>query len=250
MPDHPAAWEALARAEESLPAAILFHSFRTYIYAKAFLDVQIADRPRIDAREAASSQPGSRSLQPLHAIFAACLYHDLGTSTEFDQSPLRFEIDGADEMANLLRTHGTDEDAIHDSWLAVTLHDTPGVPDRLGGSVRAVRPAIRADFGAEPPAADQLPAGISTKADLEAILPRLDVEKVLGDAVVRQGLENLQQGARRMLARRAGTLQEGESRVDRSEQAVPKLMGHGRTLSCHRHSTKRAFKCGFLYCHN
>ncbi len=190
VPDHPAAWEALAKAEEKLPAAILNHSFRTYIYAKAFLNTQQADRPLIDGLKTNYLSPVRPFFIPLEALFVACIYHDLGTSTDYDETPVRFEIDGADEIALVLRKHGLDESVIYDSWLASALHDTPGVPDRLGGSIRAVRLGIRADFGGEPPAANVLPDGISSREDLNAALPRLDIEKVLGDAVVRAGLTN------------------------------------------------------------
>ncbi len=111
VPDHPAAWEALVRAEEALPAAILHHSFRTYLYAKAFLDEQFSQRTSIEAHETSYISPIRTQFSPLHALFVACIFHDLGTSSRFDENPVRFEIDGcgrdgppASEAPGLLMT--------------------------------------------------------------------------------------------------------------------------------------------------
>ncbi len=52
-----------------------------------------------------------------------------------------------------------------------------------------LRLAILSEFVYEAPAANLLPEGIDNKGDLEATLPRLGIEQVLSDSVVRQGLQ-------------------------------------------------------------
>ncbi len=188
VPDHPACWEALALAEEKLPVAILNHSFRTFIYAKAFLETQASDRAAIKAFQADYVSPVRSLFGPLYSIFVACILHDLGVSSDYDKSPERFEIIGGDLTAEILRKHGADEELIHETWLATVLHDTPGIPRRLGGSIRAVRLAIEAEFSSLEPEASHLPENTKNKGAVEVELPRLDIEKVLGDAVVRQAL--------------------------------------------------------------
>jgi hypothetical protein len=59
--------------------------------------------------------------------------------------------------------------------------------------VRAVRLAVRADFGSHPPpAAKMMPGGADTMDVIRWKLPRLEIEKDLGDAVVRQTLVDAQ----------------------------------------------------------
>ncbi|KAH8881487.1 hypothetical protein GQ53DRAFT_511559 [Thozetella sp. PMI_491] len=188
IPDHPASFEAIEIAEKKLPASILNHSFRTYLYAKAFLEVQEDDRAAIKALKTDYLSPVRTFFAPLHSIFVACILHDVGTASEFDRNPERFEITGADLIAQVLRRHGADEDLIHESWLAAVLHDTPGIPNHLGGSARAVRLGIQSEFGNTVPDPAKLPEGLKTKEAVEAELPRLDIEKILGDAVARQAL--------------------------------------------------------------
>lgn len=92
----------------------------------------------------------------------------------------------------LLRRYGEDEASIREAWLAISLHSSGGIAERMSGMVRAVRLAVRADFGTYPvPDLGGLGPGLAS-ADgwdmLERELPRLDIEKDLGDAVVRQCL--------------------------------------------------------------
>lgn len=177
VPDHPACWEALKLAQESLPPSIFNHSFRVFLYTQALVDSPV---PAVDAIGVSSILSVS---VPSHVLFAACILHDIGTAKEHDSAPNRFEVVGADVAADILRSHGTDEQAIREAWLAIALHDSPHIAERVGGLVRAVRLGVRADFGSYPP-----PPVRSADVITEQ-LPRLEIEKDLGDAVVRQILE-------------------------------------------------------------
>ncbi|KAK3392805.1 hypothetical protein B0H63DRAFT_554293 [Podospora didyma] len=204
MPSHPACAEALAMAKASLPASVLYHSFRVYLYAQAFIRIFL-DTPRPSSPAAAHQQhpgdsgeenytdfaatPGLTARALPHVLFVACILHDVGTSAQHDAVPERFEVVSADVAARLLRSHGTSETAVRDAWLAMALHTSPGIAERLGGTVRAMRLAVRADFGSYPaPPPDTLPGGVDCANMIRWSLPRLEIEKDLGNAVVRQAL--------------------------------------------------------------
>ncbi|KAK3936423.1 hypothetical protein QBC46DRAFT_395155 [Diplogelasinospora grovesii] len=189
IPTHPACADALALAKASLPASILYHSFRVYLYAQAFIRQDPASQSIVIGAPAPA--PGHVDKAYPHVLFVACILHDVGTSsTHGDAIPERFEVVGADVAARLLRSHGISDGEVRDAWLAISLHTSPGIAERLGGTVRALRLAVRADFGSyPPPPADQIPGGADTLVNLiRWQLPRLEIEKDLGDAVVRQAL--------------------------------------------------------------
>lgn len=203
VPNHPACAEALALAKSSLPASILYHSFRVYLYAQAFLYTfqestasTPADSepglPEHEPQESTATAPGHTPVALPHVLFVACILHDVGTAPHHDTVPERFEVVSADVAARLLRSHGVAGPAVRDAWLAMALHTSPDIAERLGGTVRALRLAVRADFGSYPPPPPEmiLPGG-SAKSSVNMIrwkLPRLEIEKELGDAVVRQAL--------------------------------------------------------------
>ena len=65
---------------------------------------------------------------------------------------------------------------------------------RLCGTVRAIRLAVRADFGSHPPpAAELLPWGLETMDVIRWKLPSLEIEKDLGDAVAKQAMGDVQE---------------------------------------------------------
>lgn len=75
-----------------------------------------------------------------------------------------------------------DGDAAREAWLAIAMHTSPHVAEGAGGLITALRLGVRADFGTY----DGLGAGVLGEA--EGRLPRLGVEKELGDAVVKQAV--------------------------------------------------------------
>ncbi|VUC26300.1 unnamed protein product [Clonostachys rosea] len=179
VPDHPAAKAALDVALKSLSPAILNHSFRVYIYART----HSALLQKLD--------PATVLIEPvfveLHTLFVACLFHDLATAEKYDADPARFEVVGASEAAKVLREHRVSEASIREAWLAMSLHTTPGIAEEISGTTGALRRAIATEFRGVPS-----PESILGEEEQKIIekLPRLDIEKVLGDAVVRQALEN------------------------------------------------------------
>lgn len=183
IPDHPACAAALLMAQKHLPASILYHSLRTYLYARAFYAT-------IDPSSDEVSMVPWPQVEP-HILFIACILHDLGTCTSHDSHRERFEVCGADAAADLLRTWAESEESIQTAWLAISLHSSPGIAERMSGAVRALRLAVRADFGSYPvPDLAVVDPELASKDGWDLVekeLPRLNIEKDLGDAVVRQG---------------------------------------------------------------
>lgn len=197
IPSHPSCAEALSTARSLLPASILHHSLRVYLYALHLLDsaegrdLLLSPHPCSSPLVASAARPVTREV-----LFASCVLHDLGASASSPvspPSPLRFETVGADAVAALLaRHHHHDPASPHgaaaarEAWLAVALHTSPHLAEGAGGLVRAVRLAVRADFGAGP-LRDAVGRGFAARA--EALLPRLGVERELGNAVVARARE-------------------------------------------------------------
>jgi hypothetical protein len=180
VPPHPAAQEALTTALSVLPISIFNHSFRVFLYAKALSTSPGVAGPAVSAVESVSVEP--------YVLFVACMLHDLAVIDRFDAAPARFEVVGADEAVALLRRHGAREASIREAWLAMSLHTSPGVLERIGGAVGHLRRAVKADFGSW-----EVPLALMSEPDrqvIEDVLPRKNIEKELGDSVVRQALKD------------------------------------------------------------
>lgn len=64
-------------------------------------------------------------------LYTAAMFHDVGLTDAFNESRLRFEVDGANAARDFLRGHGIPEDDMQKVWLAIALHTTPGIPAHL-----------------------------------------------------------------------------------------------------------------------
>jgi HD superfamily phosphohydrolase YqeK len=162
---------AYAFASSNLHPAILNHSVRVWLYAKT-----LAER----SDSAYTTDAAKRDL-----LFAACILHDIGTVENFDGS-LRFEVEGADAAADFLRGHGISEDDAHQVWMAIALHTSPHIAERINELCRLVRVAVLLDFGK---AQDQLEGVGDLKRTFENSCGRFGVEKVLGDLVAEQAVK-------------------------------------------------------------
>ena len=156
-------------AAQHLQPTILNHSIRVYLYAKALSD-----------RE----QNCWVTTDRIPLLFTACILHDIGTTTAHD-GPQRFEVEGGDAAAEVLRASDYDETAVQEVWVAIALHTSPGIAERISPLARLVRLAVAIDF--------KRPAnmGLTDEAEVkefEGRFPRGDIEKVLGDAVAEQGM--------------------------------------------------------------
>lgn len=167
VPGDPLCETALKLAQDVLPEAIFNHSFRVFLLAKWLALKEESAWSREDA---------------LPLLFVACICHDLGASDMYNGRQ-RFEVEGADAASQHMETHGAPTDDRHKVWCAIALHTSAGIAERIDPFTRLVRIGVKLDFSQ----AVRERFGAQAYSDqLSRMLPRLEIEKVLGDAVVKQ----------------------------------------------------------------
>ncbi|QUN32361.1 HD domain-containing protein (plasmid) [Cupriavidus sp. KK10] len=72
-------------------------------------------------------------------LYVAAMFHDIGLTSAYRESQLRFEVDGANAAREFLRSHHVDEADIAKVWTAVALHTTPGIPEHMHGEIALVQ---------------------------------------------------------------------------------------------------------------
>jgi len=72
-------------------------------------------------------------------LYAAAMFHDLGLTARYENSQLRFEVDGANAARDFLREHGISASDIETVWNAVALHTTPGIPEHMRSEIALVQ---------------------------------------------------------------------------------------------------------------
>jgi hypothetical protein len=164
LPTDPIAVLALELARVHEPPALVNHSVRTYLHA-----VLAAETLDVD--------------YPADLLFLACVLHDIGATDAYDGTQ-RFEVDGADGAAAFLTEQGMAADRVDQVWEAIALHTSPHIAERRGPVTMLTRLGVRADFGASSG------GGPADRAAFERTYPRLDIERVLADAVVAQAVRN------------------------------------------------------------
>lgn len=163
--------------QRSLPAAIFNHSLRVYVYTQTLAQ-------RADSPWAAPDR--------LPLLFAACLFHDMGCATDND-GPQRFEVCGADAATAFLRGFEVDDADVQEVWVAIALHTSAGIAERITPLARFLRLAVLMDFGELEKSpwvteSESKIGGEGCRQRVEEEFPRLSAEKVLGDVVVEQGM--------------------------------------------------------------
>jgi len=105
---------ALVRSTESRPIAD--HSIRTFLFARMLAEHEGC------SNDAAYDE---------ELLFAATVMHDLGLG-EQARGQARFEVEGADLAAAVLREHGVAEADVDRVWEAIALHSSIGLAERRG----------------------------------------------------------------------------------------------------------------------
>jgi hypothetical protein len=72
-------------------------------------------------------------------LYAAAMFHDIGLTARYEDSQLRFEVDGANAAREFLQGHGISERDIETVWNAVALHTTPGIPQYMRPEIALVQ---------------------------------------------------------------------------------------------------------------
>src|SRR2546423_3099584 len=105
---------ALVRSTETRP--IVDHSIRTFLFARLLADHEgCLDDAAYDEE----------------LLFAATVMHDLGLG-ERARGHARFEVEGADLAAAVLREHGVADADVDRVWEAIALHSSHGLAERRG----------------------------------------------------------------------------------------------------------------------
>jgi hypothetical protein len=161
-----------AHVASILSPAILNHSIRVYLYAKILAEITDSSY---------ASDPVKHDI-----LFTACLFHDIGTTSEYNGTQ-RFEVEGGDAAVKHLIGRGVSKELAHEAWMAISLHTSAGIAERINELTGIVREAILFDFGRPRVHAEEL---IKRRESFEGQFARQGIEKVLGDAVVEQAVKN------------------------------------------------------------
>ena len=87
-----------------------------------------------------------RGLEPdPELLYVAAMFHDLGLTPRYRRTDQRFELDGADAARTFLLAHGHSHDEARKVWLAVALHTTPEIPDRLEPEIALLIAGVATD---------------------------------------------------------------------------------------------------------
>jgi hypothetical protein len=81
----------------------------------------------------------------LELLYVGAMFHDIGLTSNFRDSKLRFEVDGANAAEKFLRDHGLDDASVRKVWLSIALHTTPGVPEFLDPEIALVTAGVETD---------------------------------------------------------------------------------------------------------
>jgi hypothetical protein len=154
---------SLAIARSSVKRSIVDHSIRSFLFARL-----LADREGllVDAE------------YDEDMLFAATVMHDLGLG-EHATGEARFEVEGADLAADVLRKHGVAEPDINRVWEAIALHSSVGIADRRGLLTSLTHRGVFIDAGRVTDAlADRL------RQEVLIAYPRSAGDRSIADAIV------------------------------------------------------------------
>jgi hypothetical protein len=116
LPAGPLARAALSLTQRTESSPVADHSIRSFLFARLL-----------------ANQDGSvdDAAYDENLLFTACIMHDLGLGTSASGME-RFEVEGADLAAGLLRQHGVATGDVDRVWEAIALHSSIGIADRRG----------------------------------------------------------------------------------------------------------------------
>lgn len=162
LPPGALAEDLLATVQGSETPAVANHSVRTFFFAQL-----------LAAHEGCLGD----AEYDVELLYAATVLHDLGTG-DLARGETRFEVEGADLAADLLRRHNIDEQRIDRVWQAIALHTSPGIAERRGLLAYLTRGGIRIDFGSN------VEVVAAWEQQIHAAYPRLSMARSLVDAIV------------------------------------------------------------------
>jgi hypothetical protein len=174
LPAGPLAEAALAVVRSSESAPIANHSLRSFFFAELLAAHEGCEQDAAYDRD---------------LLFAATVMPDLGAGA-LARGDARFEVEGADLAAAVLREHGVPEPDVDRVWEAIALHTSPGIAGRRGLLAHLTRAGVGADFGASP----EIVAAFAPR--IHAAYPRLSMVRSLVDAIVERAARSSAAAAR------------------------------------------------------
>jgi hypothetical protein len=163
LPTGALADSSLATARSSLSRSLFDHSIRSFLFARLLADHEgCLDDADYDE----------------DLLFAATVMHDLGLG-ERATGEARFEVEGADLAAAVLRRHGVAERDIDRVWEAIALHASLGIAHRRGLLTSLTHKGVFIDAG-------RIPDGVSDRLRQEVsnAYPSPAGDRSIADAIV------------------------------------------------------------------
>jgi hypothetical protein len=149
VPDSALAQKVTALVREASTEPLFNHCARTYVFGSKLGE---ARKLKFDPE----------------LLFLAAMMHDLGLTEKY-MADARFEIDGADAAAKILRDQQYPEAKIDIAWQAIALHSTMEIPDRMLPEIALIHLGAFMDGGLN---AKQFPRSFFD--EVFAVLPRLN----------------------------------------------------------------------------
>src|SRR5258706_15689812 len=122
---------SLTVVRSSASEPIPYHSIRSFLYARMLAEDEGC------LTDAAYDE---------QLLFAGTVMHDLGLGRHA-QGLARFEVEGADLAAAVLRDHGVAEADVDRVWEAIALHACEGIADRRGLLTYLTHKGVYFDIG-------------------------------------------------------------------------------------------------------
>ena len=162
LPAGPLARAALSLVQRTESTPVADHSIRSFFFARLL-----------------ASQDGSAgdAAYDENLLFAACIMHDLGLGTSAPGKE-RFEVEGADLAAGLLRQHGVAAADVDRVWDAIALHSSIGIAS--GGACSPTSPTRASS--PTPAGSPGLPEGL--RQQVFTAYPRPAGDSSIRDAIV------------------------------------------------------------------
>src|SRR5712691_11153707 len=151
----------LVQSSESQP--LVEHSVRSFLFARLFAEHEGA------LNDAAYDE---------ELLFAATVMHDLGLG-EHARGHARFEVEGADLAAGVLRKHGVGEADVDRVWEAIALHSSHGLAERRGLLTYLTYKGVFIDAG---PLADAVADGL--RKEVLNAYPKPTARRYLAEAII------------------------------------------------------------------
>jgi hypothetical protein len=163
LPTGPLVHASLSLVRSTESRAIVDHSIRTFLFARLLADHEGC------LNDAAYDE---------ELLFAATVMHDLGLG-DHARGQARFEVEGADLAAAVLREHGVAEVDVDRVWEAIALHSSHGLAERRGLLTYLTYKGVFTDVGR---LADAVADGL--RREVLGAYPKPKEGQYLADAII------------------------------------------------------------------